>query len=807
VKKNKKITPDEIYNYGSLRLARFGNKVLMQNNIDEKSFNDNRKIFAEDYPLVIEKINNLVFEIRDLVSIVEPLDLMHHNYFHYIMETSEIRSEHELSEKQIISQRMVDYVQSIIASTPQLDKHQEITHAYAENLKEKLTELYRLLSVEYLLKRTFHEQLTNSEYNSEFDSIYVQALMHWIGVRGNRYLIHNIPHLTSLLIPHDEIFQELFAVSVDEFLEGLANIQNSLTRGLSDAMKILRELKIKLENLGFDSTNSSTEEFIKRACEINEDNELSIEKYRAAFGKLFSYDLFDVGKITGWSTRLLRELSYAPGENTEFFQEGAYCGWPLRLEPIRLRPFLYINEKCYCFDLISLMDNIYRVIQKTINRLKPSYEEQWNTKQKEVSEKLPIQLLREILPLATTFESVYFRWFGTGNTHKDWQETDALLIYDDHLFVIEVKAGAFTYTSPANDFDAYINSIKNLLLKPALQSRKFINYFLSAKSVDLFDNQHNKIGVISKDDYRQVTACCITIDNFTTLASQAKNLSPIGIDVGDSPLWSLSIDDLRVYKEIFKSPYVFLHYMEERKRASISEYVDTVDELDHIGLYLTHNAYVSYAKDFGNARVVWDGYLEEIDHYINSLYARPGEVEQPLQEMPQLFKSILEISSYKTKQGFAKAISILLNLGGKERTEIDEKIKSLIKKQTLSRRATPLSSWNVTPFIIFCRQNNFVYPDHEWIINYVYQSLLLSKREEILGIVLDFNDNRLIDVDFEFVKSCNISKEKKEEIEPKLKERFESMKANYLRDKAIKKIGRNDYCPCGSGNKYKNCHG
>lgn len=25
--------------------------------------------------------------------------------------------------------------------------------------------------------------------------------------------------------------------------------------------------------------------------------------------------------------------------------------------------------------------------------------------------------------------------------------------------------------------------------------------------------------------------------------------------------------------------------------------------------------------------------------------------------------------------------------------------------------------------------------------------------------------------------------------------------------RTVKKIGRNDLCPCGSGKKYKNCHG
>lgn len=811
MKKNKKVFPDEVYDYGTLRLARFGNKVLMESKFDKEAFEERRKKLAAEYPTIINEINKLVLEIRELVSLVDPLNLLHNNYFKYVIETGSIKSEHSLSEEHIISQRMIDYIQSIIAATPINETNEQITQDYVNNLKEKLTQLYRLLATGYLYAKTSHEQLTNPEYDQDFDSIYVQALMHWTSVRGNRYLIHNIPHLTDLFLPHEDIFQEVFSTSVKEFLQGLEKIQDSLTRGISEARNDLSDVLSEFKKQDIDISDSVSEKFIKRFEEFIIGDKNKKDKFRESFNKLFSYDLFDVGKITGWTEKLLRELSYAPGENTEFFQKGNFCGWPLRIEPIRTRPFLFINDKYYCFDVISLMDNIYRIVQKTIKRLSPAYENKWNDKQKEVSETLPIQLLKDILPGATSYESVYFRWLGTDGVKKDWQETDGLVIFDDHLFVIEVKGGAFTYTSPANDFDAYIQSIKNLLLKPAQQGKRFIDYLMSEDSVNLFDKDHNKIGELSKNDFRNITACSITIDNFTTLASQAKNLTPLGIDIGGDPLWSLSIDDLRVYKEIFTSPYVFLHYIEERKRASVSEYVDTNDELDHIGLYLKHNAYVSYAKDLSvgvKSRIVWNGYREDIDLYINSLYNRRGEVPRPSQDMlPAFYSSIIEIASYKKGRGYAKAIAILLNHSGEERERINDRVDYLLERQASLKRPLPLSSWYDESFVIFGRQNEFEYPDYEWILNYVYQGILLSGREEVLAIILDYENRQLVDADFVFVKSEDISEEKKIEIEPILNERFESMKKNYLRDKGKKKLGRNDDCPCCSGKKYKNCHG
>ena len=125
-----------------------------------------------------------------------------------------------------------------------------------------------------------------------------------------------------------------------------------------------------------------------------------------------------------------------------------------------------MNGRSYSFDFHALFDNIYRVMQRVILRLKPDYRDTWNRIQQEQSEELPFKYLDRILSGAQVFRSVYYRWHAEpGASGKNWCEADGLLVYDDHLFIVEVRAGAFTYTSPANDFPAFIASLKNLVLK------------------------------------------------------------------------------------------------------------------------------------------------------------------------------------------------------------------------------------------------------------------------------------------------------------------------------------------------------
>ena len=67
-----------------------------------------------------------------------------------------------------------------------------------------------------------------------------------------------------------------------------------------------------------------------------------------------------------------------------------------------------------------------------------------------------------------------------------------MLIYHDHLLIVEVKAGAFTYTSPATDLTAHIASLQNLVRNPVVQGKRFLKYLESAPNVPISDDIHDR---------------------------------------------------------------------------------------------------------------------------------------------------------------------------------------------------------------------------------------------------------------------------------------------------------------------------
>src|SRR6266568_1047430 len=811
-KKKKNLKPDQVEYVGPLGMARYGKFMVMRNFMTAEQHNEFMRRAAENYPKTCQDIDANVTKICSLVRKFHPLQLLKYGYDVFAAKSIGKTAEVELDSSVAIALRMVDYLQSIIVSVPpsEIPITQQINEDLWKELHNEVEQLYYQLNTNYHISRTAYSKLNVENYDTEFDAFYVKAQMLWANVRGHKYSIHDIPHLQKLIFPHDDIFREVFGISTDDFLDGINKIQESLLFGLPDAYIELKEFQKKTmdiveERLLEATSEESFKELIHKVIEEQgwQDWQNSI------MGRIFQFDLFDIQKNTRLPDSILKELSWSPGEYQEFISPGEFSGWPLRLLPINVRPVIRVDEKYYCFDLFSLMDNLYRIFQRMITRLNPDYKDTWNYKQKVVSESLPFELFERLLPGAKIFRPIYYLGSAGKPGGQNWCETDGLILYDDHLIVVEIKAGAFTYTPPATDFPAYMDSIKNLLLKPAMQAKRFLSYLNSSGEVAIYDENKDPITTLRRDSFRHITSCCITIDNFTTLASQAENLKPIGADLQGFPVWSVSVDDLQVYADIFDSPVIFTHFLEERKRAFESPALKVNDELEHLSLYLKHNRYVTYAADFYEDNpITWHGYLSDLDKYFHELQISPQTAIKPNQPLPSRIAELINILESEQKPGRCKAASYLLDMAGETRNTFDSSIEEVLSRQISKRKFIPLSMLGDTKLTMFCCMEGIKCPDISWMRAYIWATLFRSKDEERMMLQLSFNKScKIIDVSFEFLTISDIPSVRYDEIKCISEEQRKNYLQAYKNQEHVNKIERNVKCPCGSGLKYKKCCG
>lgn len=808
----KRMKPDEVFSRGPLTLGRAGRIIRGRTDWQPGEFERMQAALVERYPQVVAEIDKVVAEIAALVSALPPAKLLHRAWWQVFMGHLGVSSESELGSDDGIAMRMIDYVQSVVAAVPRAaEQREDVSEEDWKALHEKIERLFLGMLLEFHICASAHARATDPAHDPEFDEFKFRAQSYWCSVRGTRFQFHQPAYLRDMFLPFSDVLQELFGITAEEFVTEVTKIWRSLSYGAAEAFEDFDSLK--------NDALAEAEERIEsgRALPGEDAGDLVARvveergwqaRQESAMGRMFGLDLYDVQKVTSLPQRLLDELTWSPGEDLEFFSPGPFRGWPLRIWPTFKRPFIRLDGRYLCFDLYGLFDNLYRVIQRVIKRLKPDYEQTWNRIQQQLSEALPFKYLRTILAGATEIRPVFYR--AQVGPRTEWCEADGVLAYDDHLFVVEVRAGAFTYTPPATDFQAYVESLRNLVLKPATQGRRFLEYLSRAETMPIFDHEHRQVGSLRKGDYRHITVCAVTVDPFTEMAAQVQHLRKIGVDVGSEPVWSLSVDDLRAYSDVFDSPLTFLHFVEQRTEAFRSDVIQSDDEFDHLGLYLKHNHYATHARELqggSGARITFGGYRSEIDKFFSARMDDEAHPPPLRQRIPRRLFEVVDRLSRSEAPGRARVASYLLDLSGQARDGIARGIDEEVERQPTTRRPKPLSSSSGDlALTIFCWTPSCASRDGALALRHTRTVLLLHGESRRLLLELVYSAaGDLVDVAWQWIESASIP----EADLPALRAEAELLRKKRLESASSgrHKIGRNDPCPCGRGRKYKRCCG
>lgn len=782
----KKVKPDEYFNNGIFEIARFGRHTILRNNMSTKEHLEYEKYLKSEYPKQISKINNEIKKIREKVSKCDPIQLLSFSADNTLIGFINCLSKSEISNDHI--NRSTEYIQSIFISSPQTKTETEDTDP-SEKFYQIINEIDNLHSMIRQFYFSFAANIKElyPDINDSTIELMIEAQLMYL-VRGHRYQIFELEYYENLLTEHNDIFLELFDISSKDIINGIKNLQYSLTQGKLDVFKSLYNL---FED--FQSSNKTNKKF---------SHEKETEQYDI-IDKCLGTKLRNVYEVTGWPDSLLDELSWELNDHHLNFYDGTdFSGWPVTYLPVFKRPFIKIDEQYYCFDYYVFIDNFYRVIQKTITRVKPQYN--WKDKQQVASEKMVENIFKSILPNCLTFTSNYY---PINNSKKKFAENDLIIIYDEVLIIVEVKAGSFVYTSPMEDFENHIKSYKSLIEKADHQCKRTKDYLQQYGSTKIFDQNYNIKSTIDMNTVSKIYMLSITIDNINTFAAKAEKISFLNLN--DSTI-SIGVDDLMVYREYFDSPLTFLHFLEQRTLATKETKLTLNDELDHLGMYIKHNCYTLQLRDTNDySKINFYGYRADLDNYFNKLYHPQLNPIKPTQILPDIF---CEMINWLDNSNISKRVSManyLLNFSTEAKEQLSESISCVINKQNSSKETIPIHvaglGSNSLRYTCFINQKNISNFTDKQKREYTLANLLRDKDDDRCLIDLYFSEQNKIE-------KINIKKLCKKDILDTELDDIKQLSDTIAKNRFIqfnrnhkKKIGRNDLCPCGSGLKYKNC--
>lgn len=633
----------------------------------------------------------LALKIRQLVLSQPPIQLLGYFIanFHMAMMLPPGTSEDARPNKDAIRsfQFSLEYLHAVWSGA---------TEPCAESIafdESRAAELMNLF--EELQTRTMLYCLGSSKTKTEF-----QAKSTWTLIRGHRYQVLEEEFFRYILEPHDAALRAAYGVGSVEIAEGIQNISNSFRTGLAEAANKLI---------------SNMQETQRKIQETGEDLQAAIESIRAQDGS-FEIEMSDIysdiflGGVCNLSRHsklpslFLEDLSYEPGENTEFFADGRFCGTPMRTLPARIKPGIKLDDQFYATDGQFVRDSAYRAIQWGLWKRLP-YRDEWLKLQgRRVEEAYP-RIFSKQLRGAVIHESVFYKDPDTGR----WAETDLLIILEDALFVIEAKAGVMPMQSPATNFASHERVIQDLIVKAFHQCDRFIRYLFSEPEVSLYrllDGQYVEIGRIRGSNFRIVLPIGLTVEAFTPFSAMAKELPEISLILDKFAFISMSVDDLFVLTRFLRTAGELLHYLEVRQQVAGIEAVLIFDEMDHLGAYIARNRFdVDIREQLKEAdQVTWDSFSDEVDRYFERENWQRGA--PPSQKIPYSLDLILGALDKFRPMRWLRFDSLLRDCGQRSRDSLAAYIDQLHPTLRDHPRRRFFISGELQPLQIWlCRQN------------------------------------------------------------------------------------------------------
>jgi hypothetical protein len=764
---------------------------------------------------LLKDMEAIALRMRSLIVAMPPLDLLGYIYYQRVLKVfAEQNSADEEGDEpapdDLINENqfLLEYVHAVLVSDISTD-----TSVFDEMACQELYSLGRRLREQALLyAMTTSVDTENKVFGPNTADIEFHAKSSWVILRGNRYPVLEGEFYRYVLAPHDDILTEVYGVGAVDIASGFQAMANAMRAGHANAITTIGNQLDAV--MTFAATRNKTIEDVMEEWATQNADQVKISQQ--AIYDMIRGGVANVSLHTNLPPKLLADLAYQRGEETDFFAIGDYAGTPFRTLPARKKPLVQIGSDYYAVDPCFARDAGYRALLFNLLRHKPDYSITFNERQKVMSEAAFADILRTQLPGAKVFQEIYYK----NPKNKQWAENDTLILFEDMLFLVEAKAGAAaTIASPALDFDRHTQSVQELFIKAYNQCKRAFDYLSSADEIVFYhlrDGKHVECVRIKHANFRVMIPIGLTVESFAPFSTYCKELPQIEPLLGKHGFWSISIDDLFVLNRLLPTPGEFCHYMVVRQAIAGLRGARLFDEIDHLGAYLKNNRFDMYMRDQlksdENTIVIWNDMCHEIDRSFEGENWERGPF--PNQNIPEELLKVVQALDNSREPGWIFAERCIRDLGEEGRNELDAMLTKL--RKSLNQHPVRYFFYGSVPPLFFWLQKSSKKIDWLEIHNKASAAALLNPTTNLTGIVLlataggiyklartfevikpqariDSNTHIYDDAD-RMNKRAQVHSEPSAVRLPKV-------------PRAANKSGRNDPCPCNSGLKYKKCHG
>lgn len=602
-----------------------------------------------------------------------------------------------------------------------------------------------------------------------------------------------------------------------------------------EVIRITTKIKLihqkKFERVNFFSLNERKEEIIER---LKKDKSIPNKKWKRDLDKLLAtlefyqfYELFEKEKNfdkkllkqeiseKGWTSfytglidlfvieksdfdeinisSFFKNFSippYSKGRNKQFQNIGDF-------NIFSAKPLIPLDEDKYFVPIsFSIFEAVYESPYYWLSADK-SYSTKLAENRGKVGEEITYELLELVFGQERTYKSVKIE------SKKGFADTDidVLCILGSKALCVQVKSKKLTQISRKGSYDQIKKDFKGAVQNAYEQALISKERVLERKAT-FFNENGQKIEL--SEDIEEVYLLVITTENYPTLTHQSFTLLEKKPE-NPYPL-ILTIFDLELIGHYLPNPYDFLYYV--RQRVDLMEYFRADEEMYFLGYHLINKLWKNPKYDF----VMIDsefGQLIDRNYYPLKLgIETPSETDKignrwKNEEFEKLCQQIDDLDS-------AKSTDIIFHLLDWSQESRENLIKNIIyaksktqedfQQHNFSILSGPERSTFGLTYISF--HNDDLQHLSRRLLTLCEGRKYKSKADYWIGIGSLKNSGRIVDT--------LVFSEEKWKFNPTLEEKIKVMFEGPNKGKKVKlgrKIGRNEFCPCGSEKKYKKCCG
>jgi hypothetical protein len=367
------------------------------------------------------------------------------------------------------------------------------------------------------------------------------ALSDWIACRGEAHRAPEREFFDVVLAPHDEALRRCYGIGAAEIAAGLQAAADAMRKGCARVVARIAEHAQAVGALAAERGVAS-----ERAAEIwaSEQPERAAASEQA-FAELFGGGLCNLSRHTALPAALLEDLSFARGENKEFFAAGALAGTPLRTLPVRVKPLIGLDGEYFATHPDFLSAAYCQILRSLLARNpNPAYRREFRARHSAFGERAFESVLTKQLAGATVLHEICYRDAAT----RAWVENDTLIRLDDVLILIDSKVGiAATIAPPAGDFERQARAAQDMVAKTYQQCRRFFDYLDSADEVPLFKRdagRYVECDRVRRADFRIMLPIGLSVEPLGPFGAMCNGLPEIEPILGRLRFMLMSIDEL-----------------------------------------------------------------------------------------------------------------------------------------------------------------------------------------------------------------------------------------------------------------------